>query len=229
MRTRLNPIITLTCFLLAIQSCAHAQIPIRIGIDAGINFANQHLSRDNINSQSNRRGLIIGGLAEIGVSDLVSVQVEPRYIEEGTNTKATYLDASPEGHFTVEEDFKLSYIDFPLLLKAKFGTADVKPVVFVGPSVGFLLSAVYNQNARSIQGRDGLDGYDITDHYNSVDVSLDAGAGIEYRATRIVSLTGSARYSLGLSNISSHNISGVPDDQIKSNGIQITFGILLDL
>ncbi|MBI1807453.1 MAG: PorT family protein [Ignavibacteria bacterium] len=206
------------------QNSAHSQVPVRLGIDAGINFANQSLSWGDGYPQSYRFGLIIGGLAEIGISDLLYVQAEPRYIQGGTNIQGTYNVSTPEGQVTMEVDYKLACLEVPLLLKAKLGTADFKPVAFIGPNVGFLLSAIYQSKDHEIQGLDTRHGLDIKDRYKSVNVSLDVGGGVEYRISKTISLTGNARYSLGLNNISTSS-----EYTTKLNGIQITLGTLFNL
>ena len=221
MRLFSHAIMPLAGLLLIACNPVYSQVPVRLGLDVGINLANQSISRD-VGPQSYRSGLIIGGVAEICISDLLSIQAEPAYIQEGT--VLTGGIRSMNGTFPEEETFKLAYFEIPLLLKAKFGTADFKPVFFVGPNVGFLLSAIYQTKNYDVQGLGTLDGLDIKDRYKSVNVSLDAGAGAEYRISNGLSLTGSVRYSFGLKDINSWS-----DDTIKTNGIQVIFGTLFDL
>lgn len=206
-----------TCVFLIIQSSAQAQIPVRLGLALGLNLANQSYTPDISSPLIYRPVIIAGTLAEVGISDLLYVQVEPRFIQKGTTIQQGFDAGGPPpgpGPDVVE---KLNYLEIPLHLKTKFGTSDFMPFAFVGPTIGVLLSAREEVQEYNIQ-------IDTKDQYNSIDYSLDLGGGVEYRISTSISLVGNACYSFGLSNISNQTY-----ETIHSRGIQIVFSSLFNL
>ncbi|MBI1805060.1 MAG: PorT family protein [Ignavibacteriae bacterium] len=218
----------------------YPQFPIRLGVDTGINLANQSFSHDPFNPKVSRSGVIIGGLAEIGISDLWCVQVEPRYIQKGMKETGFVITGNdPTPLSTTNLVFKLDYLEIPVLLKATLGRDNFRPIVFAGPNVGFLLSAK-NEWERYDAQQQGIipASIDVTERYNSIDLSLDFGVGGEYQISPSVSLLADARYSLGLidlNNIHVINYLACPScpyigiSTIKSYGIQILVGTLFSL
>lgn len=200
----------------------HAQIPVRIGVEAGMSLANQSFSYgDYVWMETYRFGFVVGGLVEIGLSNVMYVQIEPRLIQKGMRTPVTlgkFFELSDEA------DFQLDYAEFPVLLKARFGTSNFKPFLCAGPSIGVLLSATY----RTEQYDSGIlrtrKGIDIRGDYKSIDYAVILGGGGEYQLSRNVSLIGSARYSFGLYNISTRS-----SGDVTSNGIEVLFGSLFGL
>ncbi len=205
-------IVVLIGVVLAMPAFVNAQSPVRFGVDAGMNIANQSSSYgDYVWMEDWRVGFIVGGLADVRISEVIFFQIEPRYIQKGMKTQV-----GPD--FLQEVDFKLAYLEVPLLLKVRFGTTDVRPFLCAGPSVGYLLSAITRAQTYNIQG------VDITSEYRSVDFSLIGGGGVECRLSKTVSLIGSARYAFGIYNISPRG-----DSNVTSRGIEIIFGSLIDL
>ena len=203
------------CAFIISESAAQAQIPVRFGLALGVNFAGQSYARDIYSPLTHRSGFLAGALVEVGISDLLYVQAEPRYIQKGTKLYPFAMTMIPSpGPEGVET---LDYLEVPLHLKTKFGTSDIKPFAFAGPTVGLLLSA--SEDVQDFNIHD-----DSKDNYNSLDYSFDLGGGVEYRVSTSVSLFGNACYSFGLRNISNQL-----DITIHSRGIQIVFGSLFTL
>ncbi|MBI2070402.1 MAG: PorT family protein [Elusimicrobia bacterium] len=118
--------------------------------------------------------------------------------------------------------YELSYLELPVLLKAKFGKGNFKPYVFAGPNIGFLLDS-------SITTQINIFGYsagikiDLKDATESIKLAGDIGWGVEWAFHKSVSFVADMRYSLGLTEIykgSSGN---------KLNGFKGLFGIAFDL
>jgi hypothetical protein len=230
MKRFINLIAILIVALLCIWDTVNAQLPIRLGFNAGINIANQSLTNFSFSdSKGSRKGVIIGGLVELGISNLFSIQAEPRYIQKGRNGGEFVITTadSPEGIGRGELVYKLDYIEIPLLLKARVGPGNIKGFFFAGPNLGLMLSAkgVLNLTEVYVQSVTPPPDVDLKDEYETLDLSIDAGGGVEYRIGPKMSFLGSARYSHGLSNISSFS----PSFSIKSYGIQIMVGVLFDL
>jgi outer membrane protein with beta-barrel domain len=219
---------------------AYPQVTIRLGVDAGLNFANQSFSNDPIYPKRFRTGVMIGGLAEIGISDLWYLQLEPRYIQKGmkeTGIIITGNDPTPLG--TTDLVYKFDYLEIPVLLKARLGGGHFKPLVFAGPNIGFLISAkrgeaIYDFQQSRITQQD----IDVAFGHNTVDLSIDLGAGGEYEISSTVSLLANVRYSMGLSDLNSIHVINYlacqdcphpPISAIKSYGIQVLVGTLLRL
>lgn len=118
--------------LVFVGSVSYAAAPFRLGFKGGINLANASFDPDLTGaSKSSRTTFAIGAIAEIGASDIVSIVAEPMYIQ-----KAVELEGGG-----AKVILKPSFFEIPVLLKAKFGTSDVKPYFFAGPSIGFTTSA----------------------------------------------------------------------------------------
>ena len=154
---------TLCCSSLKAQS-------VYIGPKVGLNLAN---FTGNVNS--NLRGLAalhIGGIAEIEIVDMFSVQPELLFSVKGA----------------ILGDTKLvnSYISMPIM--GKFYPIDIL-YIEAGPEIGFLISANEKSNANNFKN---------TDSYKTVDMGLGFGAGVNLRD---IGLSLGLRYNAGLSNI----------------------------
>jgi outer membrane protein with beta-barrel domain len=216
----------------------YAQTPIRLGVNTGVNFANLSLPNNDPyeNSKSYHFGLLIGGVAEFGITDdhVWYIQIEPRYIQEGMKVRdafnITYYPEGPGGasDVTGDADYKLDFLEIPVLFEAKFGTADFKPFVFAGPDIGFLISAKYEGPGYDPQSlvQAKLVSLDIRDRIEGGQFSLDLGGGVEHQVSRRFALVGSARYRLGVTNLYELGFDSYP---MKSYGIQIVVGALFDL
>ena len=230
MRYILKLTVLLICVFLWVSPVAYTQVPVRLGVDAGINFANQSLSNNPYgDSKTSRLGFLFGGLAEIGIANIWSIQAEPRYIQKGWKVPDAFSITGPSGPEiigTADLVYKLDYLEIPVLLKAKFGIADFKPFVFGGPNIGFLLSAIGEGAGYDVQSQRRIS-LDVKDNYKSVDLSVDLGAGAEYQFSQNICLISDARYSLGFNNL--NNKSSSSGDAIKSYGIQILAGVLLSM
>jgi Outer membrane protein beta-barrel domain len=193
----------------------YAVLPFSLGFKGGTNIGNVSLDPDNLSAQgitkSTRLALMIGGVAELGVGGPIYIVLEPSYSQKGTKLEAQGQKLTLEG----------SYLTIPLLLKAKFGPAPVKPYVFVGPNIGLLLSA---KQVFEAQGQ--TQETDVKDNLSSTDFTIDLGGGVEFKIAKLVGITADARYSLGLSNI---NKDPNDDTKIKTTGIQILLGVLFTI
>ncbi len=134
-------------------------------------------------------GFMIGGIVEYKLSDQLSAQAEPSYMQRG----GTYVRFSDESRFgvglatppvyTTNNTVTIHTVDLPLLGKYTFKKiGNFTPNVVLGPSVSFLLWAdsnfertyYYNQTFNTINGYDV-----ISSEYARYQIGATAGVGGE--------------------------------------------------
>ena len=169
------------------------------GIKAGANFSNVKASGDGESETSDMKvGFNIGGLANIPVSDMFSVQPELVFSMEGGKEEEDGID------------FKLNfnYINIPVLLQ--YNSSGF--IAETGPQVGFLAGAKYKIDD---------DESDAKEDYENINFSWAIGLGYKLPS----GFGFNARYNLGLSNIAKDN---TDDYKEKASTIQVgvfyTFG-----
>ncbi|NLN25623.1 MAG: PorT family protein [Bacteroidetes bacterium] len=211
-----NFLLFIACAGFAI-SASQAQ-EIRFGVKGGVNFANMTMEAEGISmSPGSRTAFHIGGLVEIPLSDVFSVQPEILYNSVGSKLSI----------MGIESTTKLDYISIPIMAKYYFTEGFA---VEAGPQVGFLMSAKSEFSSSIPMMEDGEE--DVKDEFKGIDFGL--GIGASYRLD--MGLFFSARYVLGLSNIGEEgNNNGNDDDfddidfgfggaTVKNNVFQISVG-----
>ena len=197
-------------FLLFLTAYILLVIPISaqtvVGFIGGANISGQRFDPSEYGNDNSITGLLFGGFINYGLSDMISLQAEPSYIQKGSmddwGTK-----------------FKLDYIDIPVLLKFSFGKGEIKPYVIAGPYIGFLT------NAKLIIPNEG--DKDIQDKIKSTDFGLNLGAGLSILINENI-LFFRASYSLGLYDINDQNDPYFVYT-IKNKGTQISAGMSFPL
>jgi len=165
--------ILVTVLLLAASFSMQAQL-FKLGIKAGLNYANQTGSEITINSSNYKTSAITsyhaGLIAEIKLVDSFSIQPEILYSTQG----ASYKNA-------VEEfNNELGYLAIPVLAKINLNKV---VSIELGPQASFLLSEKNN--------------FDVKDA-NTFDFAVVGGLGLNI--TNHLFIEG--RYGLGLTNAS---------------------------
>lgn len=204
-------------FLLSWGTSAFSQGSISLGVRGGLNFANVSVSNvDETLETSPRIVFGFGGVVEVGLSDRICLQAEPRYMQKGTviSSKQSFIFI-PIPSINV----KVNVFELPVSVKAKFNTGTVKPYLFAGPAISYLLEAKSESQGRT---------KDIKDQLRSTEFSMDFGAGVAYEISPKTSLTADLRYSLGLSKV---NKPEDPNDKsiYKSRDIKLLIGVLFTL
>ena len=160
----------------------------RFGIVAGVTSSKVTISGSGASvSFDPRTGFAAGlSMAHPKGRDLEFVP-ELLYVQKGTKL------ASDEGAVGL----KISYVQLPLLFRAKFGSSSVRPYVTAGPAVGVKASCKLSLSSGGTSISDDCDAADLGGTgFKSVDFGVIVGAGI---AAKRLSL--SVRYDLGLANI----------------------------
>jgi opacity protein-like surface antigen len=161
-----------------------AQNPVNIGARLGLNFGNVSYDPDISSdvTKSMRTGFAFGGYGEIGVADNLFIVAELLYLQSGDKFEA--------GGYT--EETKVDVFSIPISAKYKFAieNSSIKPYVFAGPNINFILSAKY-------KNYDGTED-DIKKNLESALFGIHFGAGAEFEVSPGTNLFLDGSYSLGL-------------------------------
>lgn len=178
-----------------------------MGIEGGINLAN--ISTTPVFNTNSKTGFTVGGFADIGVSNVVSIKPGARFILKGYTFQNQFGSSVTESY---------SYIEVPLMIKAKIPLNKVRPYFEAGPTVSIQLSASGETN---INGQ--VQTFDNSTLYNTIDFGLYFGSGVEFRVAPDIDLFTGFGYSLGLTSISKGTTS------VKNNGFQMNTGVKFGL
>ncbi len=178
----MKKILLFTMIFVGAYSFSNAQVS--GGIKGGLNFANVDVDGD----PDGKTGYHVGAFLNIGFAG-ISLQPEFLYSVKGA------------------EDFDLTYIEIPILLKKNFA----KVVnVHLGPQFGILTKAEADFGSGSQDIKDGIKGSDL---------SVVFGAGVDLP----MGLSGGLRYVLGLSDIDDDFLG----TEIKNKTFQLYIGYKL--
>lgn len=170
----------------------------KVGLRAGVNFAtfsNSSYYYGDPAALSTYLGPVIGGMLQVDVAGPLWVRLEPRYLQKGAKTRFTWYREE------ITKDFKLDFIEVPLLLGFEITSSSIRPYIFAGPNLGFML----------------------TDGYKKTDAAVDVGLGIAFETSRNVTLLVDVRYSTGLTDLDTEDLS------IETRGIQPILGVSFGL
>tara|TARA_R110002049_G_scaffold993_3_gene7137 strand:- start:15824 stop:16480 length:657 start_codon:yes stop_codon:yes gene_type:complete len=209
----------LTTLLILSMVCTINAQEIKIGAKTGLNLAS--ITGDDVDV-SMRPSFHIGGMAEIPVSAEFYVQPELLFSSQGYKVK----DNDAVGI--------LNYIALPVI--GKYYVTD-KLSIEAGPQIGYLLSAniktddspapntgggnvetaakASNTKASSASTASSAQKQDIKEYFKSIDLAFGIGAG--YKLDNGINL--SARYNLGVSNISEDS-----SESIKNSVFMLSVG-----
>jgi len=167
------------------------------GIKVGLNMANVTGDDADIAGMDKKSllGFAVGGFLTYNLMEIVAIQPEVLYTMKG----AKYEDAGGT------ENFKLAYIEIPVLAKLMLATqSNIKPNFFAGPALGILLSAKAGDT-------------DVKDQTKSTDFGFILGAGLNFNMASGGAITLDARYNMGLTNINDSS------DDAKSKNSVLSF------
>ncbi|MFO8146543.1 MAG: porin family protein [Bacteroidota bacterium] len=180
-----------------------AQESVIFGAKGGVNFSN--MSSDGFDENNSRTGFHLGLLAEVPLTDRISLQPEVLYSTQGTEARRMVGGTSYLG------EYNLDYIQVPVLAKIYLieGLS-----LEVGPSFNFLTKEESKLTAGSVTTTSE------TDYGSSFEFGGALGATYKVRG----GFFGSARYTQGFTDaFDSDNWDG---DAVKNNGFQLGVGMM---
>lgn len=168
------------------------------GFKVGLNMAN--LAGDDIEGTDTKMGFAFGGFFTYNFSPTFALQPEFLYTMKGTSISEMGLDI----------DFKLNYIEIPVLFKFTFGEGTTKPCFFAGPAVAFLMTAEAEALGITI---------DLKDDTKSMDMGIVFGGGVGF-AMGSGTMTFDGRYTMGMTSIDDTEY----EDDVKNTNISFMLG-----
>lgn len=165
---------------------------VKYGAKLGLNLSNFAGDAEDANG---KLGLLVGGFAEIKISDKFAIQPELLFSAQGSKSEES--ESSSGFSSTSEDTQKLNYLNIPVMAKYY---ATEKLFIEAGPQIGFLLSAKSEYEdtqtfGGSTQTTSGST--DIKEFVNSTDFGLNIGLGFNFTEN----IGAGLRYTSGLSNI----------------------------
>lgn len=184
--------------LLLLVSSVSAQ-GLAFGVKGGINYVK--FSGDDAGDAAWKLGFGAGAVVAFDVMNMLAIQGEVLYSMKGS-----------EDYPAIDGSTDLTYIEIPVLFKYNIPMAGmIAPNLFVGPSVGILMSAE-------------SDDVDIKDNTKTIDFGVVFGAGVDFDlGTGKVTLD--ARYNYGLTSIDDT----AAEADVKNGGLSVMVGYLFGI
>ncbi len=216
-------VLAILILISSLTSQSLTQVKFNLGLKTGLSFSTFSVDPDPYtglaaqgisSTKSGGTGFQIGAVAELNFSRMFALAVEPGYTMKSAKWELT------QGTAKASDERTLSYLQIPILFKAKFMDGPLRPYGFLGPNLGIVLSSK-QKVAGFANVQDGE--YDVKSTTSGLDFALDFGGGAEYWVNKQVAITGDVRYSLGLSNLVTNTQGG---GTANSRAFQILFGAL---
>ena len=198
-------------FNLLILLCFIANLTIAqqyFGMKIGANSATFSINEEDPDTELNSfLGVSATVYLQIPLSKNFSIQPQLNYLQKGAELQSDFDDGIT---------FIFSYIDLGLMGKYSFNGEDIKPYAFLGPVIGYALSA---------KGKDNFSGetikLDFEDDldFTRLEYGLNIGGGVAF-PIEFGEITVDIRYLLGASNLNSEE-----DPIVKNRGLGIHAGI----
>ena len=194
---------------LALLIATPLQAQTTLGVKGGINIATVDTNVSDISDLvDSKTGFVGGGFVTLGLGSLFALQPELLYSQKG---------------FQVEEfgetvKLNTNYIEIPVLLKAQFDLAMLRPAVYAGPVLSFETGCSLSALEVSVDCDDEL--ADVGERKKN-EWGAVFGANVDLILGSITLIL-DGRYQLGLTNLAD-----VPDsdDSVKNNVWQIMAGV----
>jgi hypothetical protein len=206
--TRFCSAILAAALMAGLPAAATSQVS--FGVKAGLNVAT--LAGDDVPDEvDSRTGLVAGGLMNLRLSDLLSIQPEALYSQKGAGGS---LDLFGE---RLDFTLKLDYLEVPVLLRLTVPTAAaVQPSLHFGPTFAFELSCKVTVSGFGETDTEDCDnGFDDPDR-RKFDPGLAVGGGLDIPVGRGTLLL-DARYTVGLRSLDS-------TDDVRSRVLSLSAG-----
>ena len=194
---------------------------ISIGVRGGANFSSVAVAPNGLLPVEGRRGKVLGLLFELAFSDRFALQPELAFSEHGFR--------QPRAASSGDDEWRYTYLQFPLLANVRFGTSKAGVSVLAGPhlgvGIGFVTGPMYWQNPFGEEFYyQSVDSWRYS-AYRAADLGLTVGAG-GYLAAGIGVFGLDLRYQHGLSNMLA---APGPGDYQRNRNLQLGLSYLIRL
>lgn len=175
-------------FLIIIAVCGFSQVRAQnFGVKAGYNYSILSGETSSISTIEGLSGFYIGGLVELPISNMLSIQPELIFSRQGVDLRQGLKNLSIR---TDTSEIRLDYLNIPVMAKVNLGPIFLEGGVQFGflvnkPKVDSYIANVYLRNL--------LD----KDSYNSFDFGVGAGLGVKLNQRFFVE----TRYTYSLTNV----------------------------
>jgi len=175
-------------FLIIIAVCGLSQVRAQnFGVKAGYNYSTLSGETSSISTIEGLSGFYIGGLVELPISNMLSIQPELIFSRQGVDLRQGLKNLSIR---TDTSEIRLDYLNIPVMAKVNLGPIFLEGGVQFGflvnkPKVDSYIANVYLRNL--------LD----KDSYNSFDFGVGAGLGVKLNQHFFVE----TRYTYSLTNV----------------------------
>jgi hypothetical protein len=179
-----------------------------LGVKGGINIANVSTNITDIEELvDSKTGFVGGAFATFGLGSLFALQPELLYSQKGFKAEESGAEAQ----------LGVNYFEIPVLLKAQFKLAMLRPAIYAGPVVSFETSCNLSVLEVSVEC-DEDEGF--VDR-KTTDWGAVFGANVDFFLGPVMLLL-DARYQLGLTNLADS-----PDvnEEVKNRVWQIMAGV----
>jgi hypothetical protein len=214
-----------------------------IGARVGVDLANQEYENLPTGMTTSwKPGILVGGQLDHWFNHSWALSVQLLYDQKGVHSDMNGYASPVNGLSSLgtsisTADWTISYLEVPLLAKLSFGHGTLRPYIFAGPSIGFLLSnreklhqiGTYNF-PYGVGANYTIDTTaNITDSTAKIDISIIVGAGISVALSSGIALFADAAYAFGLTNIDKYYEDSENDIYIHSRDIRIAAGVLFTI
>lgn len=182
-----------------------AQLDIKPGIRAGVNFANA--GGDDVPDEvESRTAFHVGAQVLIDPAGPFAIQPELLFTQKGFEQSATF------GGQTFTGTQRVNYLQLNGLAKFQIPVAGpVSPNIFVGPGIAFELSESFEFDGES----------EDTESFKGTDFSAVVGGGVDFDA-QFGTVMVDVRYDFGLTNVPDTD----DDISVKNRTLGISVGLL---
>lgn len=206
--------------LVAAMACARASpvvAQVSLGVYGGINRSDLSGDGPPRTKYRERRGAVLGVVAEFLVATDVAISVQPSFAQRGAGI-AFNLAGERESRDSL--DVRLNYLSIPVLMKIFAGHR--RTFVTGGVDVGFLVDATVD---------DGVSSADLSDILKTTDIGAVFGLGVAI-VKRQPEITMELRYAqsfLNVANPESDPESESLPQRFRSTGLQLLLGVMFTL
>ena len=188
--------------LIIMAVCGLSQVHAQdFGVKAGYNYSTFSGETSSLSTIEGLSGFYIGGLVELPISDVLSIQPELIFSRQGVALRQG-LEKSGIRIDINNADIRLDYLNIPVMAKVNLGPLFLQG----GVQFGFLVSKPKVNRLTNTSLFTLLD----KDSYNSFDFGVGAGLGFNFNRRFFAE----ARYTHSLTNVFDPN-----DDYFKASGI----------